>query len=85
MSLNLGTEGVNACANLGNSSDFVAFRAALLEVARVQMNQALDLATENSIGYARAVRDLWLAVEAAATNQKIQQVKKPAPVMVGVR
>lgn len=86
MSLNLGTEGVNACANLGQQGDFVAFRLALLEQVRTQMNQALDIEParrDDAIGYARALRDLWLALEAAATRQKINAVPKPAPAGVG--
>lgn len=82
MSLNLGTEGINACANLGQQGDFVALRLALLEQVRVQMNQALDLESskrDDAIGYARALRDVWQAIEAAATKQRINAVPKPAP------
>lgn len=86
MSLNLGTEGVNACANLANAADFVLFRDALLERARDQMNQALDIEPakrDDAIGYARALRDLWIAIEAAATGQRANAVRKPAPLTVG--
>lgn len=86
MSLNLGNEGLNACANLGNQGDFVALRLALLEQVRTQMNQALDIEPtkrDDAIGYARALRDVWLALEAAATRQKINAVPKPAPAGVG--
>jgi hypothetical protein len=86
VSLNLGSQGVNACANLGSQGDFVALRLALLEQVRTQMNQALDIEAarrDDAIGYARALRDLWLALEAAATGQKINAVPKPAPAGVG--
>ena len=82
MSLNLGSQGVNACANLGNQGDFVALRLALLEQVRTQMNQALDIEAarrDDAIGYARALRDLWIALEAGATGQKINSIPKPAP------
>jgi hypothetical protein len=46
------------------------------------MNQALDLESskrDDAIGYARALRDVWQAIEAAATKQRINAVPKPAP------
>jgi hypothetical protein len=80
VSLNLGTDGVNACVNLANNGDFVVFRDAILDRARDQMNAALDIEPskrDDAIGYARALRDLWLAIEAAVTGQRVNQVKKP--------
>jgi hypothetical protein len=86
VSLNLGTDAINACMNLSNSADFILFRDGLLERARDHMNQALDIEPtkrDDAIGYARALRDLWIAIEAAATGQRIQQIKKPNPIQPG--
>lgn len=80
MSLNLGNDGVNACQNMANSGDFIAFRDALLEQSRVLMNQALDVEParrDDAIGYARALRDVWVAIEAAVTGQRMSAVRKP--------
>lgn len=80
MSLNLGNDGINACMNLANNGDFIAFRDALLEQSRTLVNQALDVEPtrrDDAIGYARALRDVWLAIEAAATGQRMSAVKKP--------
>lgn len=87
MSLNLGNDAINACANLANAGDFVMFRDGLLERVRDLTNQALDTEPskrDDAIGYARALRDLWMAIEAAATGQRIQAIKKPVP-MVGTQ
>jgi len=86
MSLNLQNGGINACVNLANNGDFAAFRDALLERARDQMNQALDVESakrDDAIGYARALRDVWIAIEAAVTGKKYQEIKKPLPSSVG--
>lgn len=83
MSLNLGNEAIGACLNLANNGDFAMFRASLMEKVREQMNAALDCEAgkrDDAIGYARALRDLWLAIDAAATNKRIQNLPKPSPV-----
>jgi len=83
LSLNLGNNACNACKNLSNSADFILFRDGLFERARDHMNQALDIEPskrDDAIGYARALRDLWLAIEAASTGQKIQAVTRPGAV-----
>jgi hypothetical protein len=59
------------------------FRAALADKMRDQMNAALDCEAgkrDDAIGYARALRDLWLAIEGACTNKRVQNMPKPAPV-----
>ena len=83
MSLNLGTVAVEAMRRMGASSDWVAVRSALLEQVRATTNRALDSTTPDSIGYARALRDLWVAFESATSGELIQRVTKPAPVVSG--
>jgi hypothetical protein len=83
VSLNLGNDGMIACQNLANSSDFILFRDALLDKAREQMNAALDIEPtkrDDAVGYARALRDLWLAIEGAVSGQRMNQVKKPGAI-----
>ncbi len=77
MSLNIGTEAHEAVKRLAHNPDFKAVRDGLYEVMRARFNQALDGMGADAIGYARALRDIYLAFEAAATGKQINQVPKP--------
>lgn len=78
MSLNIG-DGVGAARSLGNNPDWRVLREAVLEQARGAMNRALDTQgnRDDAIGYARALRDLYIAFESATTGVSYAQVKKP--------
>lgn len=88
MSLNIGTEGCLAAKALQPSPDWKVLRDALEELARSKMNQALDAPPEvqaTACGYARALRDLWVAFEAATVGGPGRagdqnQVRKPGPI-----
>ncbi len=80
--LNIGTEGVQACAELRTSPQWTTVRLALLEITRKTMNSALDASPENqprACGYAQAMRDLFVAFESATSGTNINQVAKPGP------
>lgn len=57
-------------------------RNALLEQSRKFMNTALEMPVprDDAVGYARALRDVWLALESSTYNQPVHQVTKPGPV-----
>lgn len=68
MSLNIQNAGIDACRELKGSPSWFALRAAIKELARQKMNEALDKTPEQlqkAIGYAAALRDVWLAFESA--------------------
>lgn len=80
MSLNLGNIGCNAARALQANPDWAELRGALAELARAKMNVALDAAHDNqatACGYARAIRDMWVALEAATLNSNPNAIKKP--------
>lgn len=83
MSLNLGNEAIAAARMLHLSSEQAAFQAvrdAILEQARKSMTTALECehtSRSDAIGYARAFRDLYVALEAAATDVNQRLVEKP--------
>lgn len=80
MSLNLGTPACDAAKTLQGNEQWRTIREAVFELARQRMNIALDSAPEHradAVGYARAVRDLYLAFEAATTGAPMNRVVKP--------
>jgi len=82
MSLNLGTEGVNAARNLANSGDFVVLLDAIMERADAAIHVALDMEggskRDDAIGYAKALRDIWIALQSARSGIPYRQTKKPS-------
>lgn len=47
------------------------------------MNDALESAPDrrdDAVGYARALRDLWIAFDSATSGERVQQVVKPGAV-----
>jgi hypothetical protein len=80
MSLNLGGAAVEAMRQLGNNPDWKHVREGVLEQSRMKMNTALELAghgRDDACGYARALRDLYIAFESATLGVPVAQVKKP--------
>jgi len=83
MSLNLGNDALAALRSLRASPDFRVLHEAVQEQARRYMNAALDMETGNlgaSVGYARALRDLYMAFESGLLDQPINRIEKPGPV-----
>lgn len=82
MTLNIGTPAVEAVKELRNSAAFQTVLEGLEEQTRVAMNRALESTPEfrmDLVGYARGVRDVWIALKSAATGIAPNQVKKPGP------
>lgn len=82
MSINLGQAGTEAVRNLHGNGDFQMFRAALEEQVRKYTYELLEIEpvrVEHGRGYAKAVFDLYRAVEAAATGGRQTAVAKPPP------
>jgi len=80
--VNLGNDGINAIKVLRTHPAWPDFIKALRERATTAMNAAIEADTDHThlaCGYARAVRDMYVACESAATNVPQQQVKKPGP------
>jgi hypothetical protein len=83
MSLNLGTAAFEAMNRLAGSEDWRVIVRAVHDKAQQTMNAALEAPGDrvvDNVGYARAVRDLYLFCEAATTGQPIQKITKPGPV-----
>jgi hypothetical protein len=85
MSINLGNEAIDAARELHQSGAARAFehvRDGVLNASRHFMNAALDAGPEDrhmAVGYAKAVRDLYTALEAAAHGVQHRQVEKIGP------
>ena len=87
MLLNIGNEAIDAARSLHQHDNtreiFQKLRDGLLEVARKEMNRALECVDHNRldemVGYSRALRDIYMALESAATGKPINQVEKPGP------
>lgn len=80
MSLNLGNATMAACAALRTDASFAALRAGLADVAHQKIHAALDVPPEQRVeatSYARALRDVWLAIEAATLTVPQRQVALP--------
>lgn len=88
MALNLGNEAMEAAKTLHQHGDsqkaFEAVRAGILEQVRKHMNLALDVAPDDrhaAVGYARALRDVYMALESSAHNGAQQvRAEQPGPV-----
>ena len=82
--LNLSNKGIDAVRELqkGASGHLTALRDDLHEQMRKMMNAALEadhMAVHHATGYAKALRDVCMALEQAAFGHKPQLVEKPAP------
>ena len=80
MNLNIGTAGCTAAHALQANRDWAIFREAMADVTRKFANSALDAPPElqaSACGYARALRDVVIAIESATTGVPQLQVKKP--------
>jgi hypothetical protein len=79
MSINFGQAAHEAAARLRVNPDFKLILEGIHEHARKRANEAIDVAHEfqaSACGYARALRDVYVALEAAAQQIKPQQVAK---------
>jgi hypothetical protein len=89
LSLNFGTDAIAALAGLRDNNNFREFHDKLGELVNQMSNAALEPSGEASrddkCGYARALRDVWIAVEAAVTGAKYNSVGKPGPVQTKAR
>lgn len=82
MSINLGNEAIEAARTLRPNPQWKAVLEGLHKQVVARMNAALEAAPEHrhdATGYARGLRDLWLAFETATTGEPIQKVTKPGP------
>lgn len=82
MSINLGNEGIAAARELRTSTPWAAIRDALHKQVVGKMNAAIECDPAlrgDAGGYARALRDLWVAFESATTGENINRVAKPGP------
>lgn len=82
MSINLGHEGLQAARALRMDPQFAVLRAAIGEFAWKKIEAALDAPPElrvETTAYARALRDLYVAIEAGATDQMQRNIKVPRP------
>lgn len=80
MSLNLQNDGCAAIRELRNHPAWPAFMKAVAEATRARANSAIEAPPElqaSACGYARAMRDLYVACESAATGVAQNNVKKP--------
>jgi phytoene/squalene synthetase len=80
VSINLGNDGVAAVRELRVSPAWAALMKALADQARSTANTALDASPElqaSACGYARAVRNMYIAFESAASGMQQNLVKKP--------
>lgn len=83
MSVNLGNLGCEAARSLRGNPDWVAVCEALKAQVTARMTMALDASPEklaDAVGYARALKDIYVAFEAATKNINQNQVQKPGPV-----
>jgi hypothetical protein len=82
MSINLGNDGIQAARNLRMDPNFAALRAAIGEFLSKKYDSVLDSAIEDRVdtaAYVRGVRDVYVAIEAAVTEQMHRSVKTPKP------
>lgn len=78
MSINLGTKGTNAALALAGNEPFHYFVEALEEQMSKFANTAMDAPPDmqmQMLGYARGLRDLWIAVEAARSGKHQGTIK----------
>ena len=80
MSLNFGSSAVEAMRGLRANADWKQIREAVLDQARKNANIALESMHGNpadACGYARALRDMYIAFESATMGVPVAQVTKP--------
>lgn len=91
MALNLGTQPMEAARSLATDRGedvrvlFEQVRAGIHEEVRKKMNAALDAGPDDrhmAVGYARALRDVYMALESAVVNGAAP-VRSEAPAPVG--
>ena len=83
MSINLGTSGCDACAHLRNNEHWQTVCESVREQTRTWMNNVLDPdigKAEFARGYAKAIRDLYLAFDAATQGIRQNQTTKIGPI-----
>lgn len=83
MSLNLGNDGIAALRDMANDPNFQTLKQALWDRASSLMNTAIEAPREQRddlCGYARALRDLFIAFESGASGQNQREIKRPGPV-----
>lgn len=69
--MNLGTVGVNALQELRGNPHFDKLRESVADAAHTALHNVLEVPAEarsEATGYARAVRDMWRAMESGATG-----------------
>jgi hypothetical protein len=83
--VNIGNEGVMACRGLKGNEQWDMLRAQLYKLAADRTDVALNSdpsARVDLTAYARALRDLWVALESATLELRHQSVDKPnRPIM----
>ncbi len=82
MSLNLGTPVNDAATALRNNPDWKTIRDAVREQVRQKMNVALSASPDkvaDNVGYARALRDIYIAFEAATFGKQQTQIAPVGP------
>jgi hypothetical protein len=87
-SINLGNEGIQACRALRGLDQWDRFRAALGDAADKAVDQAIGSDPARRIedtAYARGLRDLWIAIEAATTETHQKNVAKRPTTGASVR
>lgn len=80
MSINLGPEGCKAASELRVSAQFAVVVSAIKDQANKAANAAMDASPEllaQKAGYARALRDIFVALEAERTGVIQQKIKTP--------
>lgn len=86
MSLNLGTPACEALRELNAHPKFAVFLNGVRELTCAMTNKALDAPPENALkasGYGQAMRDFYVAIEAAAKGTHQPAVKAPGAVKQG--
>jgi hypothetical protein len=84
--INIGNDGIAACRALNTNEHFLAFISALREQAQVKANSALDASPENqplTVGYARAMRDLYSCIVQATHGTAPNKIGKPGALKDG--
>jgi hypothetical protein len=79
MSVNLGTEAVQAIYELRSEPQFARFVDAFGDYAQTQMMRSMG--AENRVdatAYARAIYEIWVAIASAHTGKHQTQVKPPS-------
>ena len=86
MSLNIGTLACEAAKSLRQSSDWTTLRSELGRIMQDKLYAAVEAPPEarlDATAYARALRDLWTALEAATLELNPRQVERAKPLIPG--